>query len=120
MSFAVHKIAKLSPNPGKVRFEDLVNLLMYIRYNNTLRLNYYGDINDAPLSCLLRQANIKTENQLMDLYYSSCQNIQTLAEVQEHILYLIKVGQLTMSHMLQDQLLDQVQKVSTIQHALQE
>ena len=39
--------------------------------------------------------------------------VQTMAEVQEHILYFIKVGQLTMAHMLQDQLLNQVQKVST-------
>ena len=29
--------------------------------------------------------------------------VQTLAEVQEHILSFIKVGQLTMAHMFQDQ-----------------
>ena len=46
--------------------------------------------------------------------------VQTLAEVQEHILYFIKVVQLTMSHMLQYQFLNQVKKVSTMQHALQE
>ena len=45
---------------------------------------------------------------------------QTLEEVQEHILFSIKVGQLTIAHMFQDQLLNLVQKVSTIQHALQE
>ena len=45
---------------------------------------------------------------------------QTLAEVQEHTLYFIKVGQLTMAQMFQDQLLNKVQKVSTMQHALQE
>ena len=38
----------------------------------------------------------------------------------EHKLYFIKVGQLTMAHMFQDQLTNQVQKVSTIQYALQE
>ena len=54
-----------SSNPGKVHFEGLVHLLRYIRYNNTLALNYYADMNDAPLSDLLRQANINTENQLM-------------------------------------------------------
>ena len=45
---------------------------------------------------------------------------QTLVEVQNHILSSIKVGQLTMAHMFQDQLLNQVQKLSTMQHALQE
>ena len=45
--------------------------------------------------------------------------VHTLTEVQEHKLYLIKVGQLTMEHMFQDKLHNQVQKVSTIQHALQ-
>ena len=46
--------------------------------------------------------------------------VQTLEEVQEHTLVSIKVGQLTMAHMFQDQLLNEVQKVSTMQHALQE
>ena len=31
LSFAVHKLAKFSENPGKVHFEGLVNLLRYIR-----------------------------------------------------------------------------------------
>ena len=35
--------------------------------------------------------------------------VQTLAEVQEHTLYFINVVQLTILHMLQDQLLNQVQ-----------
>ena len=46
--------------------------------------------------------------------------LQTLEEVQEHKLSFIKVGQLTMSHMFQDKLLNQVHKVSTMQHSLQE
>ena len=45
--------------------------------------------------------------------------VQTLAEVQEHILYFIKVLQLTMAHMFQDHFLNQVYKVGTMQHALQ-
>ena len=44
----------------------------------------------------------------------------TLEEIQEHILYFIKVGKLTMSHIFQDKLLNQVQKVITNQHALKE
>ena len=46
--------------------------------------------------------------------------VQTLEEVQEHTLFTIKVGQLTMAHMFQDQLINTVHKVSTMQHALQE
>ena len=39
-----------------------------MRENNTLVLKYYTDMKDAPLSDLLRQAIIKTDNQLMVLY----------------------------------------------------
>ena len=38
LSFAVHKLAKFSENPGKVHFEGLVHLLRYIRDNNNLGL----------------------------------------------------------------------------------
>ena len=48
--------------------------MRYIRYNNTLGLNYYADMNDAPVSHILRQASIKTENKLMDFSDSSCQD----------------------------------------------
>ena len=44
----------------------------------------------------------------------------TLEEVQEHTLFYIKVGQLTMLHMFQEQLLNPVHKLSTMQNALQE
>ena len=71
MSFAVHKLSKFSSNPGKVHFEVLLHLLGYIRDNNTLGLNYYADIKDAPLSGLLRKANIKTENQFIYFSYYS-------------------------------------------------
>ena len=68
--FAVHKLARFSANPGKVHFEGLVHLLRYIREKKTLGLNYYADMNDAPVSDILRQARIKTENQLMAFYDS--------------------------------------------------
>ena len=67
----MHKLEKFSSNPRKVHFEVFVHLLRYIRYNNTLGLKYYADMNDAPVSDLLRQASIKTENQLMDFSDSS-------------------------------------------------
>ena len=43
----------------------MVHLLRHIRDNNTLGLNYYADTNDTPVSDLLRQASIKTDNKLM-------------------------------------------------------
>ena len=49
LSFAVHKLAKFSANPGKVHFQGLIHLLRYIRDNKTLGLKYYADLNDAPL-----------------------------------------------------------------------
>ena len=75
-SFVLHKLAKFSSNPGKVHFEVLVHLLRYIRDNKTLCLKYYADINDSPVSDLLIQASMKTENKLMDFYDSSCQYCQ--------------------------------------------
>ena len=74
LSFAVHKLAKFSANLGKVRFEGLVHLLRYIRDNKTLGLKYYADLNDTPVTDLLRQANIKTKNHLMNFSDSSCQD----------------------------------------------
>ena len=74
LSFAVHKLAKFSANPGKVHFEGLVNLLIYIRDNKTFGLKYYADLNDAPVTDLLRQANIKTKNHLMDFLDYSWQD----------------------------------------------
>ena len=71
LSFTVHKLAIFSSNPGKVHFEGLVHLLRYIRDNSTLGLKYYADMNDAPVSDILRQASINTENQLMGLSDSS-------------------------------------------------
>ena len=70
-SFAVHKLAKYSANPGKVNFEGLIHLLRYIRDNKTLGLKYYAYLNDAPVTDLLRQANIKTNNHSMDFPDSS-------------------------------------------------
>ena len=60
LSFVVHKLAKFSKNTGKVHFEVLVHIFRYIRYNKTLGLKYYADMNDAPVSDMLRQTSIKT------------------------------------------------------------
>ena len=74
LSFVVHKSAKFSANPGKLHFEVLVHLLRYIRDNKTLGLKYYADLNDAPVTDILRQANIKTKNHLMAFSDSSWQD----------------------------------------------
>ena len=74
LNFEVHKLAKFSANPGKVHSEVLLHILRYIRDNKTLGLKYYADINDAPISDLLRQASIKTENHSTDFSGSSWQD----------------------------------------------
>ena len=74
LSFAVHKLAKFLANHSKVHFEGLVHLLRYIRDNKTLGLKYYADLNDAPMTDLLRQASINTKNHLMDFSDSSWQD----------------------------------------------
>ena len=73
-SFALHKLAKFSSNPGKVHFEVLVHLLKYIRDNKTLGLKYYADLNGAPVTDLLRHANLKIKNHFMYFYDSSWQD----------------------------------------------
>ena len=74
LSFSVNTLANFSANPGKVHFEGLIRLLKYIRDNKTLGMNYYADLNDALVTDLLRQANIKTKNYLMAFSDSSWQD----------------------------------------------
>ena len=74
LSFAVHKLAKFSKNTGKVNFEGLIHLMRYIRDNKNLGLNYYADMNDAPVTDLSRKANIKIKNHLMAFSDSSWQD----------------------------------------------
>ena len=66
--FSVHNLAKFSSNPGEDKFEGLVHLLRYIRYNKNLGLIYYARIKEAPLSGILIQASINDENQLILFY----------------------------------------------------
>ena len=88
LSFAVHKLAKFSANPGKVNFEGLIHLLKYIRDNKTLGLKYYADLNDAPVTDLLRQANTKANNNLMVFSVSSWQDFpETGRSTGSYIIY---------------------------------
>ena len=52
----------------------MVHLLIYIRDNRTLGLNYYAYTKVTSLSDLLIKASIKNDNQLMDFSDSSCQD----------------------------------------------
>ena len=83
-------------------------------------LEYYAYINDAPVSDLLRQVSIKTDNHLMDFSDSSWQDFPDTGRSTGEYIIFINVGQLTMAHMFQDQLLDKFQKVSIMQNSLQE
>ena len=74
---------------------------------------------DAPLSDLLIQASINNYNQLMVLSNSSWKYFPDTGRGTGAYIIFIKVVQLTMSNMLQDQFINQVQKVSTMQNALQ-
>ena len=112
--FEVHKLAKFSANPSKVHNEGLLHLLSYNRNNKTLGLNYYANINDTPVSEILRQDSIDNDYMILVIKI-----VQPMSEVQENISSFIKVVQFTMSHMLQYQLLNKVHKVSTMQHLLQ-
>ena len=85
MIFAAHKLATISSNTGKVHLEVLIHLLRYIRDNKTLKLKYYADMKDSPLSNLLRQEIMNTDNQLMVSLMLVGKIVQTMEELQEHI-----------------------------------
>ena len=74
LSFLVQKLEKYLAKPGKVNFEGSIHLLGYIRDSKTLGLNYYADLNDAPVTDILRQSNIYTKNHLMPFSDSSWQD----------------------------------------------
>ena len=67
LCFAVQKLAIFSSNPGRVHFDGLVQLLVYIGDNKHLGLIYYANIEHENLSNLLRHASINTEDQFMVL-----------------------------------------------------
>ena len=65
LCFVVHNLEIISSNPGKVHLEGLVHLLRHIRDNIDFGMRYYARIENAPLSDLLIQTSINTENQFM-------------------------------------------------------
>ena len=71
--FCITQAGKVSSNPGKLHFEVLVHLLRYIRETKNLGLGYYTKIEYVPISGIFIQAIVNTENQLMVLSASICQ-----------------------------------------------
>ena len=84
LSFAVHKLAKFSENPGKIHLEGLIHLLRYITDNKTLGMKYHTDLNNASVTDILRQASIKTKNHLMDFSDSSHLQDSLLIQASHH------------------------------------
>ena len=85
-----------------------------------MALKYYADMKYAPLSDLLSQSRIKTENKFMTYSDSSSQYYPDTGRSTGSYNIFTKVVQLIMAHMFQENLLNQVQKVCKIQHELQE
>ena len=77
------KLAMFSANTDNVNFEVLIHLLRHVGDNKTLGLKYYADLNDAPVTDLLRQANIKTKNLLMAFSDSSWQDFPDTGRITE-------------------------------------
>ena len=55
-----------------------------------LGLKYYADLNDAPVTYLLWQSNIKTKNHLMDFSNSSWQDFPEYSQYFGRALKLLK------------------------------
>ena len=88
LSFAGHKLEKFSANPGNVHFEGLIHFFRYIMDNTTLGLKYYTDLNYAPFTDILRQANIRTKNHLMDFFDSIWQDFpETGRSIEAYIIF---------------------------------
>ena len=67
-------------------------MLRYIRDNKNLGLKYYADLNDAPVTDLLRQANIKTKNHLMGFSDSSWQGFPDTGRSTGEYIIFYQVG----------------------------
>ena len=72
--FAVHKLARFMSAPGKRHFWAMVHLLHYLRDNVYVGLKYYHDMRDAPVTELLRQAELEVENSMVVFSDSSWQD----------------------------------------------
>ena len=85
LKFCSAQVSNLSANPGKVHLEGLVHLLRYIRDNKTLVLKYYADLNDAPVTDLLRKPILRPRTTWWIFLILVGRIVHKLEEVQEHI-----------------------------------
>ena len=88
LCFTVHKLVNFASNPGKLHFEGLVHLLIFVLDYKNLGLRYYAKREDAPLSDLLIQASIKIDKKLMvlfDFIWKDC--LDTGRSTGEYILF---------------------------------
>ena len=91
-----------------------------LRYNKYLELRYHSNKVYAPLFEVLKQDSINTENQLMVLYDSICQNsLNNGLNTGAYVLFY-EGGQLIISHIFQIHLLNIVLKVTIMKHAFPE
>ena len=75
---------------------------------------------DAPISDLLRQASIKTDNQLMAFSDLSWQDCPDNGKSTGAYIKFYQCGSIYHGKMFQDQLFTQFQKVSRMQHTYPE
>ena len=118
--FSVHKLAKFSSNPGEVHFEGLVHIFRYIIDNNTLILKYYDDMKYSPLSYLFIQASNKNENQLMEFSDYSWKYCPDTSRSTVSYIIIYQGGTIDHGTHVPRYLINQVTKVSTMQHLLKE
>ncbi len=62
ISYAVNKLAKYTRKPGRNHFEALLHLLRYLRDNDNLGLQYYSNIQEAPLTKMLTTQNVSDQH----------------------------------------------------------
>ena len=98
LCFALHKLAKFLSNTGKVQYESLVHLLRYVRDNNILCLIYYSNIEYVPISYLLIQSIINTENQSLvfsDSSWKDCWNTDRITRSCIVFYQVVSIGNYT-------------------------
>ena len=83
-------------------------------------MKYYADLNDAPVTDILRQANINTNNSLMAFSDSSCQDCPDTGRSTGAYIIFYQGGPTDHGTHVPGTVANPVQKVSTMQNALQE
>ena len=83
-------------------------------------LKYYADLNDVPVTDLLRQANIKTKNHLMDFSDSSWQDFPDTGRSTGAYIIFYQGGPIDHGTNVPGPVAQSSAELSKMQHALQE